>query len=90
MNSDLVEAATLILTRAEIFHDSIRNELFKYYRSQKQPIPRKAVYHLIMETTRRQNLLDEYLKFVSGEKIFKFDPFLVNLLRVVTYILKEE
>ncbi len=90
MDAHLLEAATLILTRAEIFHDSVRNELFKYFRSQKKQISRKAVYHLVMETTRRQNLLDEYLNFASGGKASKLDTFLINLLRIATYILKEE
>lgn len=81
----ILETAAKILAEGEKTSSSVRNSFFQYFRNRN--FKRKfynSVYHFCMETVRRKNLLDAYLKLSVDLK--KLDPFVLSLFRIGTFI----
>ncbi len=81
----ILETAAKILAQGEKTNSSVRNSFFRYFK--KRNFERKfynSVYHFCMETIRRKNLLDEYLKISVDLK--RLDPFVLSLFRIGTFI----
>ena len=87
-----LESAAKILARAESFGTSVRNSFYGYTRKESlKPSSKefKTIYHLTLETVRRQNVLDELLHR-TGIQFENIDVFPRNLFRIAMYIIHEQ
>ncbi|MFX0061465.1 MAG: RsmB/NOP family class I SAM-dependent RNA methyltransferase [Candidatus Hermodarchaeota archaeon] len=81
----ILETTAKILAEGEKTSSSVRNSFFQYFKN--RDFKRKfynSVYHFCMETIRRKNLLDEYLK--KSIDLKKLDLFTLSLFRIGTFI----
>ena len=82
---DEIRTATIILSKAQISHDSTRNTFYTYFRRKKTSRRMyNTVYWLVLEIARKYNLLTEYTK-----KLRIDDPFVRKLAIVLVFSMKE-
>ncbi|MHA1449677.1 MAG: hypothetical protein ACTSP4_09690, partial [Candidatus Hodarchaeales archaeon] len=80
-----VRTAVIILSKAQISRDSIKNAFYGHFKRKKvSPRLYNTVYWLVMETARKHNLLDEYTRTLGNN-----DPFVKNLAMVLVFSVKE-